>query len=169
MTARPTQQHTTDDRALGSVLRAESGGGSAGRQDDDGTSILLDRGRDSGQSQGLGGVGRSGGQLSQLVEERRVADGRLGEERGLGHHADSLQGVRTLGGLSGKHDAVGTVEDGVGDVRNLGSGRSRVVLEIECARQPACCDIPAVVPDLRGRERWVRYSRSSTPTSGWHR
>lgn len=56
-----------------------------------------------------------------------VADGGLGEEAGLGHHLDGLDGVGSLGGLSREHDAVGSVEDGVGDIRDLGSGRSGVV------------------------------------------
>jgi hypothetical protein len=42
----------------------------------------------------------------------------------------SLEGVFTLGGLSGQHDTVGTVKDGVGDIGNLGSGRSGVVLYV---------------------------------------
>ena len=42
----------------------------------------------------------------------------------------SLEGVFTLGGLSGQHDTVGTVEDGVGDIGDLGSGRSGVVLYV---------------------------------------
>lgn len=120
--------HTTDDGALRSVLGTETSGSSAGGQDDDGTSVLLNGSRNSGESQSLGGVGGSRSQLPQLVEERRVTDGRLGEESGLGHHSDSLQGVRSLGSLSGKHDTVSTVEDGVGNVGDLGTGRSRVVL-----------------------------------------
>ena len=40
----------------------------------------------------------------------------------------SLEGVFTLSGLSGQHDTVGTIEDGVGDIGDLGSGRSGVVL-----------------------------------------
>jgi hypothetical protein len=131
---------TTDDGARRSVLGAESGSGSAGGQNDDGTSILLDGSRNGSQGQGLGGVGRSRSQLPELVEEGRVADRRLGEVSGLGHHADSLQGVRTLGGLSGKHDTVGTVENGVGDVRNFGSGRSRVVLKVHDAQGKSGCD-----------------------------
>ena len=47
-----------------------------------------------------------------------------------GETLTSLNGVFTLGGLSGKHDTVSTVEDGVGNIRDLSSGRSGVVLMI---------------------------------------
>jgi len=154
------RSHTTDDRALRSVFRTETGGSSTSGQNNDGTGILLDRSRNGSESQGLGGVGRSRSQLPHLVEERRVTDGRLGEESGLGHHSDSLQGVRSLGSLSGKHDTVSTVEDGVGDVGNLGTGRSGVVLD---EREYFQRRITRLLTGM------FQYSQSWTPTFGWHR
>jgi len=48
-----------------------------------------------------------------------------------GETLTSLDGVFTLGGLSGKHDTVSSVKDSVGDIRDLGSGRSGVVLNCQ--------------------------------------
>lgn len=45
-----------------------------------------------------------------------------------GNVRTSLDGVLALGGLAREHDTVGTVENGVGDIRDLGTGRSGVVL-----------------------------------------
>lgn len=45
-----------------------------------------------------------------------VADGRFSQEAGLSHHLDSLDGVGSLGGLSGQHDTVSSVQDSVGDI-----------------------------------------------------
>ena len=42
------------------------------------------------------------------------------------HHLDGLDRVESLGGLAAQHDAVGAVEDGVGDVGRLGASRSRL-------------------------------------------
>lgn len=79
---------TTDDWALGPVLGDKSGRDTTGGEDDDGTSVLLVRGSDSGQSEGLSGLGGSGGELSELVEQWLVSDSRLGEVGSLGHHFD---------------------------------------------------------------------------------
>ena len=40
-----------------------------------------------------------------------------------------LDGVRALGGLTGQHDTVGTIENSVGDVADLSTRGSRVVLD----------------------------------------
>lgn len=101
---------------------------SPGRQNDDGTSILFKGRSNTGQRQSLRSLGRSRGELPQLIELGRVANGGFGEECGLGHHADGLERVVALGGFTGQHDAVGTVEDGVGDVGDFSSGRSGVIL-----------------------------------------
>lgn len=58
---------------------------------------------------------------------RDVGDGVLGLETGLVHLTDGLAGVRTLGGLAGKHDTVGTVGDGVTNVADFGAGRAGVL------------------------------------------
>lgn len=78
-----------------------------------------------------------------MIKEGLVGDRVFGQVGSLGHYLDyvvsvvdsiksrirtGLDGVFTLGGLSGKHDTIGTVEDGVGDIRDLGSSRSGVVL-----------------------------------------
>lgn len=38
-------------------------------------------------------------------------------------------GVGTLGGFSGKHNTVSSIENSVGDIGNFGTGRTGVVLE----------------------------------------
>ncbi|KAI3479451.1 hypothetical protein L1887_58469 [Cichorium endivia] len=110
-----------EDRAAGAVLADQTSGVTAGRHEQDGTSVLLERGGDGGHGDGLVGVGGDGGERAHLVEEGHVRDALLGEVCSLGHHLDGLDGVCALGGLSGKHDAVRTVQNGVGDVRNLGT------------------------------------------------
>jgi hypothetical protein len=142
--------HTTDDRALRSVLREQSSSGttripqnmlattgpvvfrngtnSPGRQDNNSTGILFKRSSNTSQSQGLGSLGRSRSKLPQLVELGRVANGGFGEESGFCHHSDGFERVVSLGGFTGQHDTVGTVKNGVGNVGNFGSGRSGVIL-----------------------------------------
>ena len=81
-------EHTTDNRALRSVLGDETGRVTRGREDNDGTCVLLNSSSDGGEGKGLGSLGRSGSERSKLVEERLVSDGGLGNVRGLGHHPD---------------------------------------------------------------------------------
>lgn len=57
-------------------------------EDKDGTSVLLSCGSDGSNCDGLDGLGGTGLDGSELVEERREADGRLGEKTSLGHHED---------------------------------------------------------------------------------
>lgn len=54
--ARVTRDH--DDGADGSVLGDEAGGVTTGGEDKDGTSVLLERGRDSGHSAGKNDAAR---------------------------------------------------------------------------------------------------------------
>ena len=42
-------------------------------------------------------------------------------------HADSFQGVVPFGRLSGQHDAVGSIQDGIGHVTALCPGRARLL------------------------------------------
>lgn len=99
----------TDNGALGAVLADHSSSRSTGRQDNDRSRCLLVcrrycRGRN--RLCGLGGPGR---QIAQLVEQWRVADGRLSQNTGLVHGADRLQWVCTFGRLSGQHDTIRAV------------------------------------------------------------
>jgi hypothetical protein len=116
-----------DDGADGSVLGDKSGGGTAGCQDEDSTSVLLKRRADGGHGAGLGGGAGNRSKLPQLVEGVDVGDSNLSKQAGLVHHGNGLDGVVTLGGLSRQHDAIGAVKDSVTDIRNLSTGRARVV------------------------------------------
>lgn len=87
-----------------------------------------------GGTHGSHGAGLDGAQRSLYVVERShllvvadVGDGVLGLEAGLAHLADGQLRVVTLGGLAAEHDAVGTVDDGVADVADLGAGGARVL------------------------------------------
>ncbi len=112
-------------RCIGAISNSCLPGG----ENDNRASILLAGSGDSSKGDGLTSLGRRDGHVPQVVEQRRIADGGLGKECGLGHHGNRLDGVVTLGGLSGKHDTVGTVENGVGDIGDLSTGRSGVVLK----------------------------------------
>lgn len=114
------------DRAAWAVLADETGGGTASRHEQDGTSALLERGGNGSHGDGLVGIGGDGSEGSHLVEEGNVRNALLGKVCGLSHHLDSLNGVGTFGGLSGKHDTVSTVKNGIGNVGNLGTGGSVV-------------------------------------------
>lgn len=56
-----------------------------------------------------------------------VGNGVLGLQTGLVHLVDGFGRVATLGSLSGKHNAVSAIGDGVADVADLGTSRTRVL------------------------------------------
>ena len=56
-----------------------------------------------------------------------MRNGDLGQQASLVHHLDSLTRVVTLCGLTGQHDTVSTVQNGVGNVGDLSTGGAGVV------------------------------------------
>jgi len=116
-----------ENRAHGTVLGQQTGSLARSGQHHDGTGVQLQTGTDGGHGHGFAGLCGAGSQVAQLVEDLEVGDGDFGEQAGLMHHLDCLAGVVTLGGLTGQHDTVGTVEHGIGHVRHLGTGGAGVV------------------------------------------
>ena len=98
-----------------------------GGEDEDSTSVLLERCADSCHCAGLGGRAGNRSQLPQLVESIHVGNGNFGKQASVVHHGDRLNGVVTLGGLTRQHDAVGTVKNGVTNVADFSTGGARVV------------------------------------------
>jgi hypothetical protein len=88
---------------------------------------LLERSTHSGNGASFAGVGWSGGESTELVEERLIRDASLSEEAGLGHHTDSSLWVRSLSSLSRQHYAVGAIKNSICNVRDLGTSWTGVV------------------------------------------
>lgn len=88
---------------------------------------MLERSTDGGHGTRLGGRDGDRSQSTELIEGVDVGNGDLGKKTGLVHDSHGLLGVVTLGGLTRKHDTVGTVKDGVTDIRNLSTGGAGVV------------------------------------------
>jgi len=84
---------TTDDGALGSELGQEPGRDTTGRKDNDGSSALFDGSSNGRHGEGLGSLGGSGSELSELVKDGWVGEGVLGEVGSLGHYLDCLFSV----------------------------------------------------------------------------
>lgn len=80
----------TENWAVWSVLGGQSCSSTGCRKNNDGLNGLLNHSGNSRQSDGLGGVDRLGGQLSDLVEVRDVWEAVLGKKSGLRHHSNSL-------------------------------------------------------------------------------
>mmetsp|Transcript_25198 Transcript_25198/g.46798 ORF Transcript_25198/g.46798 Transcript_25198/m.46798 type:complete len:527 (-) Transcript_25198:106-1686(-) len=97
--------------------------------DNDGLGVDVD-----GRLDGRGGDGLGSGEVAVALdgrvtyglEERIEVHGRLGLAASAGHDGDSRLRMFAVGGLAGEHDAVGSVEDGVGHVGTLGAGRTGV-------------------------------------------
>ena len=110
---------------LGNLLRGSTGFGAH----DDGLGTNINGGLDS-----RGGDRLAGGKGSELFEsgvsdsgvKGIVVDGRFGFDTGLGHDLDGGGGVFSVGGFSRKHNGVGSVKNGVGDIGTLGAGRTRI-------------------------------------------
>ena len=121
-----------DDAAPGAVLGDESRGGSGLGEAHDERRRHLVRGSHGGGGDGLDGAHWEGLVVHEVLEGRDVVDVCFSLLADVGHDGDGLDGVVARGGFAGEHDAVGAVEDGVGDVGGLragGAGRAGHGLE----------------------------------------
>lgn len=96
-------------------------------QDYDGTGVEFKTGADGGHGNGLGGFARARAEIAQFIEYIEVRNGNLGLQASLVHHSNSLARVCSLGRLTGQHDTVRSVKDGIGNVGHLGTSRTRVI------------------------------------------
>lgn len=118
-----------DDGCFGAVLGEETGRVARGGENNDGTGLLLVSSADGRAGNGLGGFGGQSGQGTKFVEDSRVAEDRFSQDTDIVHGLYSLDRIAALGSLAGKHDTVGAVQDGVGNVRYFGTGGTGVVLK----------------------------------------
>ena len=72
------------------------------------------------------GVGHVADLEGGIVEALLVVDVALGGLGDLGHGLDRLHGVLAGGRLTREHDGAGAVVNGVGNIRDLGSGRTGI-------------------------------------------
>lgn len=98
-----------------------------GGQDYDGTGVEFKTGADGGHGNGFGSVARARAKVAQLIEYIEVRDGNLGLQASLVHHTNGLARVGALGGLTGQHDTIRSIEYGIGHVGHLGASRARVI------------------------------------------
>ncbi len=107
------------NRSSGTELGNLLGGGTGFRAHNDGLGTNINGGLD-----GRGGDRLTGGKVSELFEsgvadggvEGIVVDRRFGFNAGFGHNLDGSGRIFSVGGLSGKHNGVGSVKNGVGDI-----------------------------------------------------
>ncbi|KAH3665823.1 hypothetical protein OGAPHI_004011 [Ogataea philodendri] len=116
-----------DDRTVWSVLGAKSSGGSGGGEHNDSLGVLVKHRGGSSNGNGLWSRAWLGGEVSQLGERGVVWKSFLGDQTRVVHHGNGFQWVVTLCCLPRQHDTVSTVQNGVTNVRNLGSCWSWVV------------------------------------------
>ena len=108
-----------DLRSRGSTLAADNQGL--------GTDIngRLNGGRSDRLRSGERSVTGQGTVTDSLVEHVSVL-GVFGLAASVAHDTDGSGGVFTVSSLSGKHDGIGSIQDGVGDITALGTSRTRV-------------------------------------------
>jgi len=106
------------------VLGNETSDSTGVSKDNNEVNLKVKDGGDGGGSNGLTGAEGSGGVHLHVGEELLVVNAALGLTAGSGHDGDSLDGVGSVGGLTGKHDAISTVEDSIGNIRGLSTGGS---------------------------------------------
>ena len=98
-----------------------------GSKDDNSTGVLFETGTHGSHSASLGRCHWHWSQTPQLIVLTDIGNGNLGKQAGLVHDGHRLDGVVALGRLTRQHDAVGTVEDGIANIADLGTSRTRIV------------------------------------------
>ena len=120
----PGDHDNGSDRA---VLGDETSGLAGGGENEDGSGVEVERSADRGHGARLDNGDGALGQAAKLLEVADVGDGVLGLEDGLAHLTDGFVGVRTLGGLTRKHDAVSAIGNSVTNIADLSAGGSGVL------------------------------------------
>ena len=111
---------------VGSVLGDETGEVASIGQDNDEVNVQVLDGRDSRGGESLGGADWGRGEELDVVVGALVVNATLSFGAALAHDGDSLDGVGSVGRLSGEHDGVSAIKDSVGDIGSLSTGRSGV-------------------------------------------
>lgn len=116
-----------EDRADWAVLGEKASTVSAGGENNDSTGVHVQTGTNSSHSARLDNTDGALDKVAELLEVRNIGDSVLGLQAGLVHLGNSLVGVATLGSLTGQHNTIGSISDGVADIADLGTGWARVV------------------------------------------
>lgn len=109
-----------------SVLGQEASRLAGGGENKDGSCVHVEGGTDSSHGASLNGGDRASDSAAHLLEVADVWNSGLGLQAGAVHGSDGLDWVRSLGGLSRKHDAVGSISDSVSNIGNLSTGSTWV-------------------------------------------
>lgn len=88
------------------------------------------------------------------------------------HHSHCLDGVRALGCFSRQHDAVCSVQDGIGDVADLGAGWSWIVCHrfehLGCADARFTNEVALCNHHFLGKEDLRRWNLNTEVTTSHH-
>ena len=115
----------SEDGAARAVLRYQSGELARVGEDDDEVDLTVVNGTNGSGSDGFSGGNWGRGERSHVSEESLVVNGSLCFTADSGHDSDGLEGVGSVSTLTGEHDAISSIEDGVSDIRSFGTGGTR--------------------------------------------
>ena len=107
----------------GPVAGDQAGGETAVREDRDEFHVQLARGVADQFGDGLGDFEF----LLHRGRTRKFGDAAFGFFDDARHHGHGFDGILSGSGLGGKHDGVGTIEDGIGDVGGFRAGGARIL------------------------------------------
>lgn len=161
-----------DDRANRAIFGKETCSIPAGGQNYDSTSVQFKTCAYGSHGNGIGSRSRARDEVPQLIEDAKVRECNLSEKTCLVHHGDSFAWVATLSSLTRQHDTVCTVENGVGNVRHLGSSRARVICHgfqhLSCADDRLALDVTLGNHHLLGKEDLGCGNFDTQVTTGNH-
>jgi len=112
------------DRAVRAILRDQAGELARVGEDNDEVDVAVVYGSYGSGGDGFSGRDGSGRVGSGIGVESLVVDSSFGFSTNTRHNTDSEERVGSVSGLSGEHDTVRSIEDGVGDIRSFGTGRA---------------------------------------------
>ena len=104
------------------VLGDEASHVSGVGEHDDEVDVEIEGGVHGRGGEGFSGADWSWGEHLDVIEGSLVVNASLGFGGALAHDGDGVDWVVTSSGLTGEHDAISSIEDGVGDVRCFGTG-----------------------------------------------
>ena len=154
------------------VLGDKAGHVSSVGQHDDEVDVKIEGCVDSRSSKRLSGADWSWGEHLDVIECSLVVNASLGFSRALAHDGDGVDWVVTSSGLTGEHDAISSIEHGVGDIGCLSTSGARSLAHgfehLRSSDDWLGCDVSLLDHPLLGDEDLLRRDLHAEIATGDH-
>jgi len=161
-----------EDRDAWLVLGDKASHVSGVGEHDDEVDVEIEGGVHGGGGEGFSGADWSWGEHLDVIEGSLVVNASLGFSGALAHDGDGVDWVVTSSGLTGEHDAISSIEHGVGDIGCLSTSGARSLAHgfehLRSSDDWLGCDVGLLNHPLLGDEDLLGWDLHTKITSSDH-